>query len=86
MKIEGNEQSQRFDLILALLQKEGELSYHDKIALDENIKKLEMFLFGYEHDTRRLKRIIGKQESVIKNFQQLPLSIAQALDILNATE
>jgi len=47
MKIEGNEQSQRFDLILALLQKKGELSYHDKIALDENIKKLEMFLFEY---------------------------------------
>lgn len=47
MKLEGNEQSQRFDLILALLQKKGELTYHDRIALDENIKKLEMFLFNH---------------------------------------
>ena len=47
MKLEGNEQSQRFDLILALLQKNSELSYVEKIALDENIKKLEMFLFEH---------------------------------------
>lgn len=46
MKLEGNEQSQRFDLILALLQK-GNLSYHDRIALDKNIKKLEAFLYNH---------------------------------------
>ena len=55
MKLEGNEQSQRFDLILALLQKNCELSYHDKIALDENIKKLEMFLF--EHGESDMKKL-----------------------------
>ena len=68
MKLEGNEQSQRFDLILALLQKKGELSYHDKIALDENIKKLEMFLFKHESDTEKLKDTINKQESVIRTY------------------
>ena len=55
MKLEGNEQSQRFDLILALLQKKGELTYHDRIALDENIKKLEMFLF--EHGELDMKKM-----------------------------
>ncbi|QDP50473.1 MAG: hypothetical protein Unbinned6284contig1001_29 [Prokaryotic dsDNA virus sp.] len=68
MKLEGNEQSQRFDLILALLQKKGELTYHDKIALDENIKKLEMFLFNHESDTENLKDTIKNQESVINTY------------------
>ena len=68
MKLEGNEQSQRFDLILALLQKKGELSYHDKIALDENIVELERFLFSCESDMAELKDIIKKQESVINTY------------------
>lgn len=68
MKLEGNEQSQRFDLILALLQKNGDLTYHDRIALDENIKKLEMFLFNHESDTEKLKDIINKQDSVISTY------------------
>ncbi len=41
MKLEGNELSQRFDLILALMSKGGELSYKEKVALKESIKKIE---------------------------------------------
>lgn len=47
MKLEGNEQSQRFDLILALLQKKGELSYVEEKTLKENIIKLQVFLFWH---------------------------------------
>lgn len=67
MKLEGNEQSQRFDLILALLQK-GELSYHDKVALDENIKKLESFLFTHELKIKELNEEIRKHKSIIDTY------------------
>lgn len=68
MKLEGNTNVERLDLILALLQKKGELTYHDKIALDESIKKLEMFLFKHESDMVKLKDTIKKQESVINTY------------------
>ena len=68
MKLEGNEQSQRFDLILALLQKNGELSYVEKKALEENTLKLQIFLFNHESDTAKLKDTINKQESVINTY------------------
>ena len=56
MKLEGNEQSQRFDLILALLKKKGELSYIEKNTLEENTLKLQMFLFKHgEVDTEKEK-------------------------------
>ena len=68
MKLEGNEQSQRFDLILALLHKNGELSYVEKKALEENTLKLQIFLFNHESDTAKLKDTINKQESVINTY------------------
>lgn len=68
MKLEGSEQSQRFDLILALLQKKGELSYHDKVALEENIKKLESFLFTHELKIKELNEEIRKQKSIIDAY------------------
>ena len=69
MKLEGNEQSQRFDLILALLNKKGELSYVEKKALKENTIKLQVFLFKHgESNIEKLKDTIKKQESVINTY------------------